>query len=78
MHARVDGRPNDRFRGVIDILLLEASLRDVGLARVREACLDIFAVRDRHAWPPTVTAYDSWRTPCAALDASDGRKHYFS
>jgi len=66
------GRENDRFRDVMDILLVEALLRRVGLARVREACIDIFDVRDKHTWPPTVTVYDSWRAPFTALARENG------
>jgi hypothetical protein len=51
----------------MDILLVEDLLHDVGLARVREACVDIFTVREEHTWPPTVTVYDSWRVPFAEL-----------
>jgi hypothetical protein len=62
-----EGRENDRFRDVMDILLVEDLLYDVGLAHVREACVDIFTVRNKHTWPPTVTVYDSWRIPFAKL-----------
>ncbi|MGO9761797.1 MAG: nucleotidyl transferase AbiEii/AbiGii toxin family protein [Solirubrobacteraceae bacterium] len=62
-----EGRENDRYRDVMDILLLEELLYDIGLNRVREACVDIFTVRDKHTWPPTVTVYDSWRVPFAEL-----------
>jgi len=51
----------------MDILLVEDLLYDIGLDHVREACVDIFTVRDKHAWPPTVTVYDSWRVPFAEL-----------
>ena len=34
-----EGRENDRFRDVMDILLVEDLLYDLGLARVREACI---------------------------------------
>jgi hypothetical protein len=61
------GRENDRFRDVMDILLVEGLLRDVGLANVRAACVDIFNVRNKHKWPPQVTIYESWRAPFAAL-----------
>jgi hypothetical protein len=64
-----EGRENDRFRDVMDILLVEDLLYDVGLAHVREACVDIFTVRNKHIWPPTVIVYDSWRVPFAALPA---------
>jgi hypothetical protein len=67
-----EGRENDRFRDVMDVLLVEDLLHDVGLARVREACVDIFTVRDKHTWPPTVTVYDSWRLPFAALARQNG------
>ena len=62
-----EGRENDRFRDVMDILLVEDLLYDIGLAHVREACVNIFTVRNKHTWPPTVTVYDSWRIPFAKL-----------
>jgi hypothetical protein len=67
-----DGRENDRFRDVMDILLVKDLLYDVGLARVREACVDIFTVRDKHTWPPAVTVYDSWRAPFVELARENG------
>ncbi len=56
----------------MDILLVEAFLLDVGLARVREACIDILTVRSKHGWPPTVTVYESWREPFTALARENG------
>jgi len=56
----------------MDILLVEDLLYDVGLAHVREACVDIFTVRNKHTWPPTVTVYDSWRIPFAELARENG------
>ncbi len=67
-----DGRENDRFRDVMDILLVTDLLHDIGVAHVREACVDIFTVRERHAWPPAVTVYDSWRAPFAELARENG------
>ena len=67
-----EGRENDRFRDVIDILLVEGLLHDVGLIRVHEACVDIFTVREKHTWPPSVTVYDSWRVPFAELARENG------
>jgi Nucleotidyl transferase AbiEii toxin, Type IV TA system len=69
-----EGRENDRFRDVMDILLVEDLVYDVGLVRVREACVDIFTVRDKHTWPPTLTVYDSWRVPFAELARENGFK----
>ena len=66
------GRENDRFRDVMDILLVEEMLRDSSLARVQEACIDIFRVREKHSWPPSVTVYSSWREPFAKLARDNG------
>jgi len=65
-------RENDRFRDVMDILLVKDLLCDVDLAHVREACVDIFTVREKHTWPPCVTVYDSWRAPFAELAHENG------
>jgi Nucleotidyl transferase AbiEii toxin, Type IV TA system len=55
------GPENDRFRDLMDLLLLRDLLDRAGLRRVREACVRIFEVRDKHPWPPMVTVYESWR-----------------
>lgn len=60
-----EGRENDRFRDVMDILLVEGLLKGIPLARVHEACIDIFRVRSKHSWPPSLTVYPSWRAPFA-------------
>jgi hypothetical protein len=39
------------------------------LAAVREACLEIFELRDTHTWPPQVTVYPSWAAGFAAMAA---------
>jgi hypothetical protein len=68
-----DGPENGRFRDVMDILLVESLIRgEVGLERAREACADIFEVRGKHAWPPEVTIYESWREPFSALAEKNG------
>jgi hypothetical protein len=41
------GPENDRFRDVMDVLLVRTLIYDVGAAHVRAACVDIFAVRDK-------------------------------
>lgn len=62
------GADNDRFRDVMDIVLVEDLVRgEVGLTRTREACIDIFTVRAKHDWPPQVTVYESWREPFRQL-----------
>lgn len=33
---------------------------DTQLGSVRHACIEIFAGRQRHAWPPTVRTWPAW------------------
>ena len=66
-----DGRENERFRDLIDLQLLR-ELVDDGLAAVREACEEIFALRDKHAWPPQVTIYPTWPAGFATMAAEVG------
>ncbi len=49
---------NDRFRDLIDLLLLRDL--DPDLARVKQACIDVFRARTTHPWPPQLTAEPSW------------------
>jgi hypothetical protein len=59
------GRDNDRFRDLVDVLLLRALAPD--LASIRHACVDIFTSRAKHSWPPTLNAPSSWVEPYARL-----------
>lgn len=61
------GPDNDRFRDLMDLLLLRSLLTEADLPRVRAACVRIFETRDKHPWPPTVTVYESWREPYRAM-----------
>lgn len=61
----VAGRENDRFRDLIDLLLLRALEPD--LTAIRHACIEIFASRAKHAWPPILNAPASWAEPYARL-----------
>lgn len=60
-----DGWANHRFWDLIDLQLQRELLGD-DLARVREACVEIFAGRDLHPWPPELVVPDDWREPYAA------------
>ena len=55
-----DGGPNDRFRDLIDLQLLRELIRDDELPGVRAGCVEIFALRGKHAWPPDVTVWPDW------------------
>jgi hypothetical protein len=61
-----DGRANHRFWDLVD-LQLQRELLGNDLARVREACLEIFAGRDLHPWPPELVVPDDWREPYAVV-----------
>jgi hypothetical protein len=60
-----DGRTNHRFWDLID-LQLQRELLGNDLARVREACVEIFAGRDLHPWPPELVVPADWREPYTA------------
>jgi Nucleotidyl transferase AbiEii toxin, Type IV TA system len=62
-----DGRENDRFRDLIDLQLLRELVDDGGLPAVRAACVEIFELRAKHAWPPAVTVWPSWADGFAAM-----------
>jgi hypothetical protein len=66
-----DGRENDRFRDLIDLQLLR-DLVDGDLPVVRDACVEIFELRGKHAWPPEVTVHPSWPAGFAAMAADIG------
>lgn len=76
LHACTDHgdreRPNDRFRDLIDVLLIEATLEEGDLAAVRAACVEIFALRAKHAWPPVIEIVEGWEEGYADLAARLG------
>lgn len=58
MTERFETGENTRVRDVIDVLLL-AELAPQ-LDRVREACVELFARRATHAWPPQLIVPELW------------------
>lgn len=73
MHASTEvpshGEDNDRFRDLVDLLLLEELIEDGEWPGVRNACEEIFRLRAKHPWPPPVVVFDSWPDPYRALAA---------
>jgi Nucleotidyl transferase AbiEii toxin, Type IV TA system len=65
LHACTDhslpNRENDRARDLIDILLVSRLLADDELGDVRSACVEIFRLRGKQPWPPTITVLPRWR-----------------
>ncbi|MDR0416655.1 MAG: nucleotidyl transferase AbiEii/AbiGii toxin family protein [Propionibacteriaceae bacterium] len=73
---------NDRVRDVIDLCLLKKHFYDGSeLGGLRAACLDVFDARateaaqlglEPRAWPPTITANDTWRSQYPKFAAEVG------
>jgi type II secretory pathway pseudopilin PulG len=55
-----DERSNDRYRDLIDLILVDRLVRDQDRAGVREVCVEIFRLRAKHAWPPRITVLPDW------------------
>ena len=47
-----DGRPNTRFRDLVDLVLLIDLIED--LPAFHGACVSLFAHRNTHPWPPSI------------------------
>lgn len=65
-----EGRSSERYRDLVDLWLLRELGTDVTL--VREACEDVFARREMHAWPPVLEVPDAWTDPFARLAGEVG------
>ena len=53
--------PNQRARDLADILLIEElALDGAQMPGLREACVEIFGLRGKHLWPPTVVVWPDW------------------
>ena len=59
------GKRNERFRDLIDLLLLEELVTDYG--GLREACEQVFRLRGTHDWPPLLEVPPHWVEPFARL-----------
>lgn len=62
--ARPEKR-NERFRDLVDLLLLEELVTDY--AGLREACEHVFRTRGTHHWPPPLEVPPHWAEPFARL-----------
>jgi hypothetical protein len=58
---------NERFRDLADVLLLRDLVED--LAAVRAACVEVFAFRGTHEWPPALEPPAFWEDLYAELAA---------
>ena len=61
------GKQNERFRDLVDLLLMDAMITQDDNA-LREACELVFSTRHTHPWPPDLTAAPThWARPFAEL-----------
>jgi type II secretory pathway pseudopilin PulG len=71
LHACTDHtdpeRPNDRYRDLLDLILVDRLVGEDDRAGVREVCVEIFRLRDKHAWPPRITVPPEWPDGYRAL-----------
>ena len=61
------GKRNERFKDLIDLILMEALITDY--RGLREACEEVFRSRANHGWPPPLELPAHWRAPYAKLAA---------
>jgi hypothetical protein len=59
------GKLNERFRDLIDLLLMEELVTDY--AGLRDACESVFYTRRTHDWPPPLEVPEQWIQPFARL-----------
>jgi len=59
------GTPNERFRDLVDILLMKALASDSG--GLKAACQHVFSIRGVHEWPPVFEPPEFWEEPFAVL-----------
>lgn len=61
------GKQNERFRDLVDLLLMEALVAH-DYPALRKACELVFGSRNTHAWPPDLDAVPShWAAPFSQL-----------
>lgn len=54
-------RTNDRFRDLLDIVMLSAMAPPS--PALRAVCEETFNIRQRHGWPPAIVTYPHWIAP---------------
>jgi len=59
------GKRNERFRDLIDLLLMEALVIDY--RDLRKTCEDVFQTRSTHPWPPPLDLPEHWIGPIDRL-----------
>ena len=70
-----DSWVNERAHDLVDLQLLRADLPDRDLQRTHDACVRLFSARQRHSWPPKVTARAGWEARYAEERSLVGGVH---
>jgi hypothetical protein len=66
-------RVNNRARDLHDLLLIEElGIEPEQLPAIRQACVEIFAGRAKHAWPPALSAPVGWDAIWHAICEAEG------
>lgn len=59
------GKRNERFRDLIDLLLMEALVVDY--QDLHKTCTHVFKTRNTHPWPPALNLPEHWMDPINRL-----------
>lgn len=65
-----EGRRNERFRDLVDLLLLREWITDFDA--VRQACRHVFEARRTHPWPPFIEVPEHWVAPFEQMASNLG------
>ena len=68
LHAvteRFPDRDNERFWDLVDLIICGDLIERMD--EVKEVCLDVFAARATHSWPPDLLLPEGWAEPYTAL-----------
>lgn len=52
-----EDKENERFTDLLDLQLLAELIAADGWSTVRDACVEVFSLRQKHSWPPGVTIF---------------------
>lgn len=68
-----EGKANDRFRDLLDIVLLSALAPPS--PELHAACAEIFTIRGKQTWPPEIVTYPQWVKPLEQQAEEMGLDH---
>jgi len=69
-----DEGANQRAHDLYDLMLIADLARAAGLDETLAACLDTFAHREKHTWPPALTDWPDWPAIWEGMDLPEGAR----